>query len=369
MANEDKTQWTNADYSQEEPAEQETYELEDADSDEENAQEGYEEEEYEEDSGEDYAAPAGSRLPVLLLLLVILVLICAGVFFLIKHLSAGKSDTNAGAGSVPVQVQQQQASDDSFFGDSAENAENSDMASVSFEENNGAAEEKAAESKPETQETAQTADEQQKAAEAAEEQKQKEEMLAAANKQAEEERLREEKLKEEKEAAEAAEQDALLETFGDSRTGANSSIMVAWNRAARQNPFRPPLFDRANDGKYEQVGDVQFEIIEPPSKLVPDENLTKLLQTQISGIMYDKNSPSAIVNIAGRDQFVKIGDVVSGYRIKNITNSRVEISYKNNTYVASVGELFTRGRLESKSDVANLKNKFAGRYKNKKIEE
>ena len=159
-------------------------------------------------------------------------------------------------------------------------------------------------------------------------------------------------------------QDDTVDKLADSAAGnANNSIVVSWNKA-RQNPFKPPVFQQTKEDKYEKFGDVQFEIIEPPTELNPDANLTRLLQTQISGILYDNESPSAIVNLGGTDQFVKIGDEISGYKIKNITRNKVEISYKNNTYVASVGELFVPGRLEAQSAVANLNNKFAGRYKN-----
>ena len=73
--------------------------------------------------------------------------------------------------------------------------------------------------------------------------------------------------------------------------------------------------------------------------------------------------------ISKPSEVVKIGDEISGYKIKNITRRKVEISYKNNTYVASVGELFVPGRLEAQSAVDNLNDKFAGRYKNKDVEE
>lgn len=148
----------------------------------------------------------------------------------------------------------------------------------------------------------------------------------------------------------------------DPSQGSNE-IMVAYNKKTRPNPFKPPIFSKQSDD-YALVGDTEFEIIEPPSSSVPDENLTRLLQTQISGILYDDVSPSAIVNLNGIDQFVKIGDVVSGYRIESITKDKVQITYKNNTYVASVGELFTRGYLEKQQAVVGLENKFAGRYRN-----
>ena len=143
----------------------------------------------------------------------------------------------------------------------------------------------------------------------------------------------------------------------------NNAIMVVYNKASRMNPFKPPVIEKTEEEPFELINNTQFEIIEPPTASVPDENLTRLLQTQISGILYDDESPSAIVNLNGLDQFVKIGDVVSGYKIEDITRDKVQISYKNNSYVAAVGELFTRGSLEKQAAIVNLENKFAGRYK------
>ncbi|MCD7780477.1 MAG: hypothetical protein LUH05_07390 [Candidatus Gastranaerophilales bacterium] len=144
----------------------------------------------------------------------------------------------------------------------------------------------------------------------------------------------------------------------------NDAIMVVYNKATRQNPFKPPIEEKSKNDSFETLDDVQFEIIEPPTASTPDENLTRLLQTQISGILYDNESPSAIVNLNGIDRFVKVGDVVSGYKIVSITNDKVQISYKNNSYVAAIGELFTRGSLEKQAAIVNMENKFAGRYKN-----
>lgn len=141
-----------------------------------------------------------------------------------------------------------------------------------------------------------------------------------------------------------------------------NAIMVSYSRPVRLNPFKPTDVAQTKSGTI--LNDTGFEIVEPPVSSVPDENLTKLLQTQISGILYDDESPSAIVNLNGSDQFVKIGDNVGGYLIEGISRNQVQISYKNNTYVASVGELFTRGALENRQAVVNLQNKFAGRNRN-----
>ena len=142
----------------------------------------------------------------------------------------------------------------------------------------------------------------------------------------------------------------------------NNAIMVAYDKDSRVNPFKPPV--DTSGGTFDSIDGIDVEIIEPPTESVEDPNLTKLLQTQISGILFDDVSPSAIVNLNGIDQFVKMGDVISGYTIESITKDKVQINYKNNSYVASVGELFTRGALDKQRAVADLENKFAGRYRN-----
>ena len=149
----------------------------------------------------------------------------------------------------------------------------------------------------------------------------------------------------------------------------NNDIIVSYDKASRENPFKPPVSAKNDVINDPTINNTPFEIVEPPTSSVPDENLTRLLQTQISGILYDEVSPSAIVNLNGVDSFVKVGDVVSGYKIQEITEDKVQINYKNNSYVASVGELFVKGALEKQRAVANLEKKFAGRYKEDKLEE
>lgn len=144
----------------------------------------------------------------------------------------------------------------------------------------------------------------------------------------------------------------------------DNSIMISYAKPSRENPFKPLVDIISGDNNFALFGDEEYEILEPPVASTPDENLTKLLQTQISGILYDEESPSAIVNLNGADQFVKVGDEISGYTIDSITKDKVQISYKDNSYVASVGQLFTRGSLEKQPAVVNLENKFAGRYRN-----
>ena len=144
-----------------------------------------------------------------------------------------------------------------------------------------------------------------------------------------------------------------------------TAIMISYAPAVRANPFKPPVAAAKKEEKpVAKLGNVEFEIIEPPVSSVEDTNITTLLQTKISGIMYDEDSPAAVVNLNGSDYFVKEGDKVAGYQIDSITKDKVAIRYKNNSYVASVGELFSPGELTKKPAVANLENKFGGRYKN-----
>ena len=78
-----------------------------------------------------------------------------------------------------------------------------------------------------------------------------------------------------------------------------------------------------------------------------------------SGILYDKFSPSAILNIEGNDYLVKKGDVVNKYKVLNITQNSVTVKLGSNTYNAGIGEILTEGSVNY-NDVSNLSKKFGG---------
>lgn len=88
-------------------------------------------------------------------------------------------------------------------------------------------------------------------------------------------------------------------------------------------------------------------------------NKAKLIRTVISGIMYDKYSPSAIINIEGTDYLAKKGDVINSYKILNITQDTVTVKLGNNVYKAGVGEILAQGRIHYNS-VPNLDKRFGG---------
>ena len=105
----------------------------------------------------------------------------------------------------------------------------------------------------------------------------------------------------------------------------------------------------------------EFELIAPPTT-IPDVDpmLDELMQTKISGIMFDSSRPSAIVNFGGTDQLVHKGDIVKGYKILNITKDTVVMSYKSNVYQATVGQSLNDGI--NINPVSNLSNSFGGTY-------
>ena len=336
-----ENQWEDMEYSDEADAS--------GDYSDENYDDDYSDQEYESyDDEEDDGAVAPAPKPNMagcLILLILLALIIAGVVFFVLPKFKGES---SGVSTVPEQQNEQIAfsaggDEEGFQSVQPMEQENADMGDMFFNEAGGeSADMMSVDFNGEGQANVTTnSGEDQVVATVTEQPAQPQEETTAEN--------------------DLFSQGSDLVT--DPNQGSNE-IMVAYNKSSRENPFKPPILGNEEGDAYEMVGNEQFEIIEPPVQSVADENLTRLLQTQISGILYDEESPSAIVNLNGIDQFVKAGDVVSGYTIDYITKDKVQISYENNSYVAAVGELFTRGSLEKQPAVVNLENKFAGRYKN-----
>ena len=99
----------------------------------------------------------------------------------------------------------------------------------------------------------------------------------------------------------------------------------------------------------------------PPVEIQENPAAEKLMQTTISGIMYDAFAPSAIISVEGQDHLVRKGDRINGYKILDITKSRVVVQNGTNIYRAVVGETLTakeEGIIYN--NVYNLQRKFAG---------
>ena len=301
---------------------------------EQDASEEYEEEgEYEEEP-EKETAPKKSALPLVALLLVLLV---AGSFIAVPKIMNKDANTNK-ANYDTQQPQNNQSTEDlagSFF--DAASGDDSNMMSINFNEDG--------EGMTVGNQESENNNENNEGGQENQENNENNEVATVTD-------------------AKPGEGVKESDLFADHNSQESDSIMVVYNKAARLNPFKPPVVIDPSSLPYETINNTQFEIIEPPTASIPDENLSKLLQTQISGIMYDPVSPAAIVNLNGIDHFVKVGDIIAGYKIEKITKDKVQISYKSNSYIASVGELFTKGKLEQLQAVADLEHKFGGRKKN-----
>ena len=125
----------------------------------------------------------------------------------------------------------------------------------------------------------------------------------------------------------------------------------------KANPFVPY---REIGGKSKSVNDVpEFVLVEPPAASGGDSDAVRIMDTTVSGILFDKYSPSAILNIEGNDYLVKKGDVVNNYHVVAIKQDSVTVSLGSNVYTAGIGEILTEGTLNH-NNVSNLDNKFGG---------
>jgi len=143
-------------------------------------------------------------------------------------------------------------------------------------------------------------------------------------------------------------------------TAMRKDVISIPSGVVKANPFMP-YRTIGNEIKTEKlVNDVpQIDLIIPPDFPGNNAEAVKIMDTVVSGILFDKFSPSAILNIDGNDYLVKKGDVVHDYKVVNIAQNNVTVQYGKNTYTAGIGELLTEGSVKH-NDVSNLDKKFGG---------
>ena len=138
--------------------------------------------------------------------------------------------------------------------------------------------------------------------------------------------------------------------------------------SGRSDPFLPASEANQKDENSAQKlvelqkAKLQYDLIEPPNAAQMDSDAEKVLTTTVSGIMYDKTSPSAILNIEGSDFLVRSGDVINGYKILSISPSVVTVQLGANVYKAGVGQLLATDGINYNT-VPNLSKKFGGAKK------
>lgn len=144
--------------------------------------------------------------------------------------------------------------------------------------------------------------------------------------------------------------------------GSDKMVAISMENVGRANPFVP-----ASELVIQRVSKTdelpKFDLIDPPTGSDTDSDAAKVVTTKISGIMFDKYNPSAIINIENTDYLVRSGDVINGYKILAISPQTVTVQLGSNVYKAGVGELVSKDEGLVHNNVPNLVNKFGGSKK------
>ena len=149
----------------------------------------------------------------------------------------------------------------------------------------------------------------------------------------------------------------LEEDIDDIDKSAEKLVSLSVEDYGRSNPFLLFYESYANIRKY------GFELMAPPESLSNEESeAVKVMQTKVSGIMYEPNNPSAILNIEGMDYLVRSGDYINNYKVLSIGKDLVTVQLGANIYKARVGEVITDAEMNY-NNVYNLEQKFGGAKK------
>ena len=115
----------------------------------------------------------------------------------------------------------------------------------------------------------------------------------------------------------------------------------------------------------DDISPYKFNLPVPPTSLASaDTAAAKIVRTKVVGIMYNPQSPSAIINFEDKDYLVRPGDKIidEQYKVIKINPNWITVSLGSNIYSAAIGELFTKDSLDaSRNDLYNMKNRFGGR--------
>lgn len=124
------------------------------------------------------------------------------------------------------------------------------------------------------------------------------------------------------------------------------------------NPFLPT--DEINKRVTKKVVKQNPNYVLPPAVTDISNSARLLLQTSVSGIMYDPYSPSAIIKINNTDYLVKKGDSIMGYKVLNISPKIVTIKRDANIYNAPIGRILATLDSTNNNQISNLNSRFGG---------
>lgn len=119
-------------------------------------------------------------------------------------------------------------------------------------------------------------------------------------------------------------------------------VTISMENTGRADPFLPSAdYEAIAALSTPNVNRLPYYMIPPPEETGYEQDAVDVVKTKVSGIMYDKYNPSAILNIDDTDYLVRAGDTINNYRILSISPSAVTVQLGSNTYRAGVGEMFS----------------------------
>ena len=151
-----------------------------------------------------------------------------------------------------------------------------------------------------------------------------------------------------------------IRAFDEARRSAYAEAEAHNSRIAEIEKLRDVVIREPDD-----ISPYSFNLPTPPTSLADaSSDAAKITRTKVVGIMYNKTSPSAIINVDERGYLVRQGDQIIGqeYKVLQINPSWITVGLGTNIYSASIGELFSRDQLDNaQNDVYNLRSRFGGR--------
>lgn len=151
-----------------------------------------------------------------------------------------------------------------------------------------------------------------------------------------------------------------IEAFEDAKRSAYAEANAYNAKIAEVEKLKNTVIREADD-----ISPYSFNLPVPPTSLASSEAAAaKITRTKVVGIMYNKTSPSALINVDDKDYLVRQGDKIIGqeYKVMEINPSWITVSLGSNVYSASIGELFSKADLDkSQNDLYNLRSRFGGR--------
>lgn len=151
-----------------------------------------------------------------------------------------------------------------------------------------------------------------------------------------------------------------IQAFENARSSAIAEANAYNSRIAELEKLKDVVVRQPDD-----ISPYSFNLPVPPTTLAPaDAAAAKITRTKVVGIMYNKTSPSAIINVDDKDYLVRQGDKIMGqeYKVMQINPSWITVGLGSNIYSASIGELFSKESFDrTQNDLYNLRSRFGGR--------